>query len=129
MSYEGYEQHICKNGHLFCNHDIYHFEGEEVRCYCGAESVWYNQVDDTNCYQEGYIPKQLFRSFSYGVLAIPTQNEARAMKTYNEGTGLRYCETGELVIFPIYNLCVYHFEACTGVGSEYAQFPLNNLCI
>lgn len=128
MSYEGYEQHICKNGHLFHNYDIYQFKGEEVRCYCGAESAWCNAVDDTNCYQEGFIPEDLFRSFSYSVLAIPTEKELKKMQTYNEGDGLRYLDSQELVVFPIYKLCVYRFEVCTGVGTEYAQFPQNNPC-
>ena len=43
MSWEGYQQNICKNGHLFCG------EGEYLECpYCGNSIVWWNLVDETN---------------------------------------------------------------------------------
>lgn len=49
MSYEGREQHICANGHQFDTNAKYQFDESPVYCqYCGAESVWYNPVDDTN---------------------------------------------------------------------------------
>ncbi|KKM81994.1 hypothetical protein LCGC14_1324030 [marine sediment metagenome] len=52
MSYEGYSQHICANGHQFDN-DCY---ADHNKCHCGADSVFCNMVDDTNYYQDGIIP-------------------------------------------------------------------------
>lgn len=129
MSYEGYEQHICANGHLFYNYDIYYFEGPTIVCHCGADSVWQNSVDDTNCDENGYIPEELFRRYAPGVFAIPTQKEALAMQTYRENDNLFFIETNERVIFPEYeNMCEQTAMVCTGSGSIYTQFPQNNLC-
>jgi hypothetical protein len=49
MSYEGYVQHLCKNGHAR-NSDAYDsFEKEEYKCdACGAGLAWENHVDVTN---------------------------------------------------------------------------------
>jgi hypothetical protein len=50
MSYEGYTQVICENGHLFerdCRDDSL--------CDCGALDAWTNEVDDTNCDAYGII--------------------------------------------------------------------------
>lgn len=44
MSYEGYEEHICENGHLFCASA---YEGSPV-CDCGARSVYMHAIDETN---------------------------------------------------------------------------------
>lgn len=56
MSYEGYTQHICQNGHQFntaCNYGGY---GEEEKCPdCESESAWSNEVDDTNGDSVGII--------------------------------------------------------------------------
>ncbi len=55
MSYEGYSQFLCKNGHYWekdCNElPIYYGEGELVKqkCpKCGEEEVFENMVDVTN---------------------------------------------------------------------------------
>ena len=49
MSYEGYVQRLCKNGHYHafdCYSDI---EQEEWKCpHCGEGCVWVNNVDQTN---------------------------------------------------------------------------------
>lgn len=53
MSYEGREQHICSNGHLFemdCQYNMYS-EDRSTYCPeygCKAKSVWENMIDDTN---------------------------------------------------------------------------------
>ncbi len=50
MSYEGYYQFICKNGHL-STHDVYAMEPESFKCEatgCGAALAWWNQVNLTN---------------------------------------------------------------------------------
>jgi hypothetical protein len=53
MSYEGYEQHLCQNGHLFDNYDIL---SESLSCpECKAPSVFYNLVDQTNGEDWGVI--------------------------------------------------------------------------
>lgn len=61
MSYEGYEQHLCKSGHLF-SQDAQCFVGEELDkpdCpHCGESSVFCNSVDDTNGEEWGIIPKK-----------------------------------------------------------------------
>ena len=45
MSYEGYEQHICENGHYY-NSDCY--DHDAICPICGGKSAWYNSVDQTN---------------------------------------------------------------------------------
>lgn len=59
MSFEGYYQILCKNGHETCV-DCYeypHFGKEETddfgtkypwKCYCGTTAAWWNLVDQTN---------------------------------------------------------------------------------
>ena len=77
MSFEGYYQKLCANGHLTCV-DVYQDEymsypcmckeddectcrSEEPKCHCGAEYVHSNMVDQTNGIDEetgecpGYI--------------------------------------------------------------------------
>lgn len=58
MSWEGYYQVICKNGHYFHAPDP--FYGETSPCKeCGAEDGWTNMVDETNCDSYGIIPYNL----------------------------------------------------------------------
>jgi len=45
MSYEGYEQKLCSEGHL-CVHDCY--DTVSVCPRCGKEFVWHHSVDITN---------------------------------------------------------------------------------
>lgn len=52
MSYEGHEQHICKNGHQF---DTDCHDEDSVCFVCLAPSAWYNAVDDTNGESAGII--------------------------------------------------------------------------
>jgi len=47
MSYEGYEEFLCENGHYFTLPEF--FCGGEIKCeYCGGSEVWSNEVDETN---------------------------------------------------------------------------------
>ena len=46
MSYEGYEQHLCANGHEFFQ-DAYDDDVENCP-HCDAPSVWVHYVDQTN---------------------------------------------------------------------------------
>ena len=50
MSYEGYEQKICKNGHYWTEDAIEFMWDDEVReCYkCGEKPIWENSVNLTN---------------------------------------------------------------------------------
>jgi hypothetical protein len=62
MSYEGYEQHICEHGHRFdvsCQY-VPEQDGDEVTCDCEAKSVFYNEVDTTNCDEYGVIPNKVW---------------------------------------------------------------------
>ena len=56
MSYEGYEEMLCANGHLRMfdcyNHPELHNDAE--KCGCGAVYVFIHSVDETNCQGEPY---------------------------------------------------------------------------
>ena len=55
MSYEGYVQLICENGHL-TSEDAYYHDGTEPECsICKGKILWENQVDQTNCDEFGAI--------------------------------------------------------------------------
>jgi len=47
MSYKGYIEYLCSNGHrrVF---DCYNEPLPDKRCNCGAKYVWLNIVDETN---------------------------------------------------------------------------------
>jgi hypothetical protein len=47
MSFEGYIQKLCANGHHWVC-DVYFDDSNEVCSVCGAEVVWKNIVDTTN---------------------------------------------------------------------------------
>ena len=47
MSFEGYYQVLCENGHLN-TWDVYSSPEENIRCHCGKKFVWKNLVDQTN---------------------------------------------------------------------------------
>lgn len=50
MSYEGYEQYICKNGHYWCEDALTVMYAEDsVRCpKCKEKPIWENSVNTTN---------------------------------------------------------------------------------
>lgn len=61
MSYEGYEQAICANGHLS---RIENYQAKDLQyCFCGIYFVWRNPVDDTNMDSYGIIPDEVFQKF------------------------------------------------------------------
>lgn len=63
MSYEGYVQTICDNGHYSVRDDS-HGAPDETCFECGSSKVvWANPVDDTNCESYGYIDKRLIDMF------------------------------------------------------------------
>jgi len=48
MSFEGYDQILCENGH-YHTHDCYNYTDFNAwTCFCGAKCAWYNTVDETN---------------------------------------------------------------------------------
>lgn len=104
MSYEGYEQHICKNGHRFdISSQFDYWESPSVpSCYhCYKNSVWCNSVDDTNGENTGKIldfssflidaeivetcnlgHRHLTRPATY---RIPSEEETSALRMYWDG--------------------------------------------
>lgn len=58
MSYEGFDQCICQNGHYF-EHDCYDQNG--VCPHCHTPSAWSNGVDDTNGDDVGFIPYDVLK--------------------------------------------------------------------
>lgn len=62
MSYEGREEHLCKNGHRWMIDCRYAWIDEEpVKCPavgCTESSVWCHAIDDTNCDAVGFIPEE-----------------------------------------------------------------------
>lgn len=50
MSYEGYEEKLCKVGH-YSSRDVYDYTSAD-KCHCGKEFVWSLSTDQTN--DEGY---------------------------------------------------------------------------
>jgi hypothetical protein len=48
MSYEGYVQLICENGHLTSEDTYYHDMTEPECSICKGKILWENQVDETN---------------------------------------------------------------------------------
>ena len=75
MSFEGYYQILCRNGHNSGDNNVYdgpNFNGPEVseydgpdgtvkydtprwKCICGELAGWWNIVDETNCEAYGFV--------------------------------------------------------------------------
>jgi hypothetical protein len=95
MSYEGYEQVLCENGHLSVV-DAYN-DLQMFLCSCGAKAAWSNSVDQTNCEEVGLINMErlLVREAKYEtcdkckhsklvfapVYRIPGEHETKALQT------------------------------------------------
>lgn len=47
MSFAGFYQVLCENGHLEC-FDAFAYYGDGKCRYCGAPHIWENLVDETN---------------------------------------------------------------------------------
>lgn len=69
MSYEGHIQFICSQGH-YNEHDCYF----EKKCDCGSDTIWSNQVDDTNGDAFGIIPNFILDRFIASPVKIETCN-------------------------------------------------------
>lgn len=105
MSYEGFEQHICANGHYFtCEESFGGYFGEDgSSCpVCKASSAWCNGVDQTNGSSEGeikyddliknfQIKEEVVETCNLGhkhlkepiLFRIPTREEAEPFRRYN----------------------------------------------
>lgn len=101
MSYEGYSQFICKNGHY--SHQDEKYDSAPDPCTCGAEYIWENQVDETNCDAHGVIPMDVINSFiltnevtevcnlghkhvtAEAIYKIPSPEQTEAMRHYLDG--------------------------------------------
>lgn len=82
MSYEGHEQLWCSNGH-YSECDAYDDVPKTCR-FCGAEIVFSNSVDDTNCQSYGYIrPKKI----SPAVTGVTEKTLYEASELYVKATG------------------------------------------
>lgn len=59
MSYEGEEEHLCKNGHRWAMPCQYSFGEIDTQCpYCPEVSAWSNSIDHTNGESFGEIPEE-----------------------------------------------------------------------
>lgn len=114
MSYEGFEQHFCENGHLYVTDDSFGEKAPDCT-YCGAKSSIVNRVDDTNCDEYGFIPFSLLKSLiiknevacrcpcghSHEIRAIyriPSQKEIESLRCYREdGKYIRICVLNEAI--------------------------------
>lgn len=68
MSFEGYYQLLCKNGHT-TSIDCY-VHDDEMKCHCGENFVWKNLVDVTN----GSFDEEGNRIDGYVELEVESQN-------------------------------------------------------
>lgn len=108
MSFEGYNQCVCKNGHYFEEDAMMvRYDGSENCPDCGAEAAWVNCVDDTNCDSYGKIPYEMLREkylakkaevetceccghaeeVSPEEFKVPTREETDPMRHYRPGYG------------------------------------------
>ncbi len=100
MSYEGYDQYLCGNGHYWiqdCNND-----NEECPV-CKGKFVWRNGVNETNFDGWGYIDMEKFlvtpavnvtcptchheSENTPPIYRVPTQDEANDAKTCRDENG------------------------------------------
>lgn len=105
MSYEGYTQVLCKNGHYSTREPYYHgFGGEGELCpICKEEIVWMNEVDQTNIEEIGYIEMVQFlkeprktetcqccghtKEVAPATYRIPTAQEKEAARQFRDEDG------------------------------------------
>jgi len=71
MSYEGFDQYICKNGHYYF-YGAGYFDDVPNCPYCGAESAFCNSVDQTNGPPQGELKYP--KDFEH-LLLSPAANE------------------------------------------------------
>jgi hypothetical protein len=100
MSYEGYVQCICSNGHYFNDDSSY---GATSNCpTCKAPAAWENNVDETNCDSYGEInmeslikvPRRTdkcnlghIHEVAPAIYRIPTPRQTNALRCHRPGCG------------------------------------------
>jgi hypothetical protein len=78
MSYEGYTDHLCENGH----HWQIDAQAHYVICpYCSKDSVWQNEVDETNCDSVGIIMAEGWKSLCISEKKIETCGHCNHSRT------------------------------------------------
>lgn len=124
MSFEGWTQNICENGHYYCD-NVYVPDG----CYCGAKSVWENLVDDTNCDRYGYIPQEFIKQFGDIAQPMSEQDKVKCQTYYHNGE-TRFINSNELVVLPTYQPCENITTNCVDSYTRNVTTlpPQNNLC-
>jgi len=100
VSYEGYDQYLCGNGHYW-SQDCYDDSRECPEC--KQPPVWWNAVDETNCMAWGYIDVDKFiatpavnvtcptcnhvSQSSPPIYRIPTKDETDEARTFRDEKG------------------------------------------
>ena len=87
MSYEGYEQFLCEDGH-YQEREAY--DDPVQVCHCGKPIVWYNSVDLTNgsfddegIRIDGYIELQVKAEATYEECPHCHHSELKSEVTYH----------------------------------------------
>ena len=88
MSFEGYIQRLCKNGHLQ-EIDVYDFESKDENCdECSSEWVWQNIVDRTNVETVGHVELEIDQPDKYETICEHCGSQKLvAEKTYKVPLG------------------------------------------
>lgn len=83
MSFEGYIQRLCKNGHLE-EIDVYDFASKDENCdECGEDWVWQNTVDQTNGGDVGWVELEIDKPEMYETICEHCGSQRRvAEETY-----------------------------------------------
>jgi hypothetical protein len=98
MSYEGYEQHICSNGHYWITYAFVYPE-DKICPFCETvtKPEWSNSVDETNNEGVGYIDVEQFLIVSEeykicnlghkhltnpAIYRIPSKEETKQSRTF-----------------------------------------------
>lgn len=125
MSYEGYEQCICANGHYFTVNALSVVD-YNPKCYsCNAKAVWTNSVDQTQGDEYGYIPQECFIIDIDGKYIIPTNTaDLRTYLNHQDYTYWFCCNHKPVTIHPVDKPCTYGQEICNGHGQH--SLPLSN---
>lgn len=107
MSWEGYDQIFCMNGHYFTACEFWSPDYNNV-CDCGAKPALINTVDETNCDEAGVIPDEVLKTLiikdvqtetcnlghthvvAEAIYRIPTEEEARKSRHYWDASTRTY---------------------------------------
>lgn len=67
MSYQGYVEYLCPNGHRWSADCFAYAE----KCpHCGEEKVWENNIDETNGEEHGFISDENWERFLISEMEI-----------------------------------------------------------